>query len=112
MRLATHIFKTHNRRFAAQFFEGMHGLYDKPNVATVAFPEGSARKIDVYGKPRSDEIGGTIIMGVGCGDHTPYAAELVLTESGVPLSVFKEVLVKGVISERKTGISSRIQAYE
>ncbi|MBM3475051.1 MAG: hypothetical protein FJX75_17455 [Armatimonadetes bacterium] len=94
------LFRSAEGRLVAQYWEGMHGLFDRPHVARVTFPAASARLIDVFSKPRGDTIGGEVTMSVGCGGHTPYAADLVQAEPGVSLKAFRKALVSAEIRDR------------
>jgi len=94
------IFKTSQGRLLAEFFEGMHGLWDKPRQVTVSFAAGSARVVDLHGKPVGDAVHGAVVMGVGCGGHTPYSPTLVMAEPDVELAAFRQALTQGVVTER------------
>ena len=93
------IFRSAEGRFLAQYWEGVHGLSDRPHVAKVSFRPGSARRVDLFGQPRGD-TGGEITLGVGCGGHTPYGSDLVQAEAGLPLPDFRRALVSAAIGER------------
>lgn len=94
------LFKTSQGRLVAEYFEGMHALWEKPRQVTVTFAGGSARVVDLHGKPVGEEVHGVVAMGVGCGGHTPYAATLVMAEPGVDVAAFRQALTQGVVAER------------
>jgi hypothetical protein len=48
------IFKSVEGRLLAQYWEGMHGIFDKPHVIKVNFPPASVRLIDAFGNPPGD----------------------------------------------------------
>ena len=56
--------------------------------------------IDVLGKPRDGRTFGRVPIGVGCGAHTPYEADLVQAEPSLALKAFRERLVAGKVAER------------
>ena len=70
------------------------------HAVTVDFPPESARLIDVFGKPINDRIWGQAGMGVGCGLHTPYGADLVQAEPALSLEAFREALLAGEVLAR------------
>ena len=94
------IFKTSEGRLLAEYWEGLRGLLDKPHVVTVDFPRDSVRLVDVSGKPHGDRACGQAVMGVGCGWHTPYGADLVEAEPALSLEGFRKALLAGKVSER------------
>jgi hypothetical protein len=94
------IFRTTEGRLLAQYWDGFHSLLDEPHVVTVDFPPGSAGLIDVFGKPLGDRACGQARMGVGCGLHTPYGADLVQAEPTLALEDFREALLAGMVSAR------------
>ncbi|MBI2301749.1 MAG: hypothetical protein HYU66_22835 [Armatimonadetes bacterium] len=94
------VFRSAEGRFLAQYWEGLHALYDKPRVAVVRFPPATARLTDVHGRTRDDGVGGELTLGVGCGGHTPYGASLVQSETGVSLPEFRKALVAATIRDR------------
>jgi hypothetical protein len=91
------VFRTAEGRFLGQYWEGLHGLYDVPHRVDVSFPPASARLVDGFGKPRGDELGGQLTLQAGCGGHTPYRADLVMSEPGVPAEVFQAALMAGTV---------------
>jgi hypothetical protein len=93
-----YLFRSAEGRFVGQYWEGMHGLYDKPHVAVVKFAPDTARLVDMAGNPRG-ELGGELTVSVGCGGHTPYGAPLVQPEAGVSLAAFRKALVSAAIRD-------------
>ena len=93
------LFRTADGRYAAQYWEGMHGLWDPPHVVTVDFPPNSVRPVNVHGEPRGDGPGGQLRMSVGCGGHTPFRSDLVLAEPALPLAEFRRALLAGNVSD-------------
>ncbi len=92
------IFKTNEGRLLGQYWEGLHGLLDKPHAVAVDFPPDSVRLVDVFRKPRSDRALGQAVMGVGCGGHTPYGADLIEAEPALSLDGFRKALLAGTVS--------------
>lgn len=99
-KIQLYIFKSPEGRWLGQYWEGLHGLYDSPHQVTVEFDHGAAQLIDHFGNPRGD-IGGKLVMNVGCGGHTPYRADLVQAAEGVSFDAFRNALEIGVVTERK-----------
>jgi hypothetical protein len=94
------IYRSAEGRLLAQYWEGVHGLFDRPRVAVVRFPEGTVRRVDVFGRPRDDAPVGTVALSVGCGGHTPYGADLVQAEPDLPLTDFRRTLLAASIRAR------------
>jgi hypothetical protein len=94
------IFRTSAGRLLAEFFEGMHGLWDKPRQVTVAFAPGVARVVDLRGKPVGEAVYGRVAMNVGCGGHTPFSPTLVMAEEGVTLDSFRQALRQAEVADR------------
>lgn len=97
------LFKTNEGRFLGQYWEGMHGLFDRPHTVTVSFPPASARLVDMFGRPHGNQAYGQVSLGVGCGGHTPYRADLVQAEPTLSLSRFRKALLSGVVSQVPPG---------
>ena len=93
------IFKTDEGRYIAQYWEGMHGLYDRPRRVTVNFPPESVRLKELSGRS-SDETYGQTQLGVGCGGHTPHAADLVEAVPDLSLEEFQRALLAGRVEEK------------
>jgi hypothetical protein len=108
------IFKTANEgptwgRYVAQFWEGMHGIMDRPHVVAVDFPPGSVTEINIFGWGVGRALGigsqydyrGRIQMSVGCGGHTPHRATLVMADESLSLEDFRAALLAGNASEKE-----------
>jgi hypothetical protein len=94
------LFQTPEGRFLAQYWEGMHGLFDRPHAVTVHFPPGSVRLLNYRtGIPCDEQTYGPVQMGVGCGGHTPYPADLVQAEPDLSYEDFRKAMRAGVVSE-------------
>ena len=91
--------------YVAQYWEGIHGIMDRPHVVEVVFPPDSVKQVNLWGVGMGRSLGletmlhGRIAMGVGCGGHTPHAADLVMAEAAVSLEDFRAALLAGKVSE-------------
>jgi len=94
------IFRSAEGRLLAQFFEGLHGLCDRPHVVRVRLPQGSARVVDVHGRPREGTSGGELSLSVGCGGHTPYRADILQADADLSLQDCQTALMAGEVTEK------------
>ena len=64
-----YIFRTHGEtpdgilaqshgNYVAQFYEGSHGVMDRPHVVNVDFPQGTVHQVNLTGQPLSFAVGG------------------------------------------------------
>lgn len=106
------IFKTANvpptwGRYVAQYWEGIHGIEDRPHVVKVGFPPDSVKEVNLdgvgIGRARMawETLYGRIAMNVGCGAHTRYCSTVVMTEQGLSLKDFRAALLAGEVSETR-----------
>ena len=109
------IFKTKNEpptwgRYVAQYWEGIHGIIDRPHLVEVDFPPDSVKEInlDGVGVRRAlmkgigfgEELYGHIVMSVGCGGHTKIYATSVMAEEHLSLETFRAALLAGKVSQK------------
>ena len=91
--------------YVAQFYEGIHGVMDRPRMVEVNFPANSVNEITGYGTSKESGLGvwtrhyGRIEMSVGYGGHFYYPATLVMTipEKKLPLEDFRDSLLAGKV---------------
>ena len=91
--------------YVAQFYEGIHGVMDRPRVVEVNFPDNSVNEITSYGTSLESGLGiwtrhyGRIEMSVGYGGHFYHPATLVMTipKKQVSLEEFRESLLAGKV---------------
>ena len=107
-----YIYRTDGGRLLAEYWEGMRGLDEMAHVATVDFPPGTVRLIDLLGEPMDDRVRGKAEVGVGCGWHTPYQSDLIEAGPDLTLEDFREVLMAGRVSEREPGYVAEKDAVE
>ena len=108
------IFKTANEgptwgSYIAQFFEGFHGIADRPRAVRVGFPADTVWEVDLCGweiarirgcvGPKYDRYG-DMVMQVGCGAHTPYHSTIALAEQNISLNQFRDALLSGEVFEQ------------
>lgn len=96
------IFKTENSRYVAQYWEGMHSIIDMPHVVEVDFPPNSVEKINAYGERIDHKQYGRMVMGVGCGCHTPHHPTWIMTRQNcLAIKDLRDALLAGKVSEKK-----------
>jgi hypothetical protein len=97
-RVRLYLFRSSEGRWLGQYWEGLHGLYDRPHVALARFAPGTARLVSMAGDPTGNPAG-ELTIGVGCGGHTPYGAPLVQAEAGASLEDFRQALVSATVRD-------------
>jgi hypothetical protein len=97
--------------YVAQFYEGIHGVMDRPRRIEVTFPADTVDEITGYGTSRESGLGiwtrhyGRIEMSVGYGGHFYHPATMVMTipEKQLPLEDFRAALLAGKVREFSKG---------
>ena len=91
--------------FAAQYWDGLHGLADAPHTVSVEFPPDSAVEVDLWGSAagrswgHAPSAGGAMKLSVGAGGHTPYPSTLVRAHNDMSLEEFRSHLLKAEVGE-------------
>ena len=112
------IFKTADEgptwdRYAAQYYEGIHGVMDPPRVVEVDFPPNSVEEITNFGWSEERSLGiwprehGPIEMKAGYGGHYHYPATWVMPLPprpehdlrGLSLEEFRAALLAGKVKD-------------
>ena len=97
--------------YVAQFYEGIHGVMDRPRVIEVNFPDNSVNEITSYGTSLESGLGiltrhyGRIEMSVGYGGHFYHPATLVMTipKKQLSLEALRESLLAGKVKALPKG---------
>jgi hypothetical protein len=94
------VLKTDWGSYVAEFWEGLHCPMERPHLVSLRLPPGSARLVDRYGIPTSDEVFGEVTVHVGAGGHTPYQPQRIEARPQLSLDDLYKALVAGKVSER------------
>jgi hypothetical protein len=109
------IFKTADKppttgHYIAQFWEGIHGVMDRPRVVEVDFPPGSVIEVTHYGTSTGRAVGvrtrahGRLEMRVGYGSHFFHPATWAMALPWkVSLEEFRAALLAGKVKELPKG---------
>jgi hypothetical protein len=94
-------------RYVAQFWEGMHGIMDRPHVVKVDFPPESVVECDVLGWPLCRARGlveypyryfhGQMTMRAGVGAHTGLYSTVAMAYEKLSLEDFRAALLGGTV---------------
>jgi hypothetical protein len=109
------IFKTADEpptsgRYVAQFWEGIHGVMDRPRLVEVDFPPGSVVEVTNYGTFKGRALGvrtrahGRLEMRAGYGSHFFHPATWAMAlDSKISLEEFRVALLAGKVKELPKG---------
>lgn len=96
-------------RHVAQFWEGTHGIMDRPHVVEVDFPAETVVEADVIGWPLCRARGlveypyryfhGRLTMHVGVGAHTGLYSTVAMADSKLPFKDFRAALLAGKVGD-------------